>query len=405
MRKTDGKHLEMYLTSFIHREGLFSIAERWFCGRAEPDDAVRLTEILICDGFVIAETVKAVARSLMEALDRKPFFEERIHDKGQLRDALCRSLLDKDPRAEELFTLYKKNPDFYYREAPINGVMCLDETAHLLGLYRIKRPRRIAEKANRRIARWIFHSVLKRAQSMAEERAQRSGIPIDQLVTPENEMIREFIEAEESIALSFSEGAIEFDRAAMTIRDVGGIKIIADDWKLSHLERLLDESSTIRVIDKESFLGHYQAKSLILDVLWDADHVCRRYHDTRSWEKYLNRGIPEERLKAGLEPFLTDCGPNVTIELMLTTFPNMVESELGNSIHEERIRAQRDNKEYKGYIPMNVEFLVEYLFAVGFSPVIHVDKVPLKLWGRYLPDTLSSYIRRLYSLPEYDLLH
>src|SRR5208337_4975399 len=83
----------------------------------------------------------------------------------------------------------------------------------------------------------------------------------------------------------------------------------------------------------------------------------------------------------------------------------MVESELGNSIHEERIIAQRDVKPYKGYIPINVEFLLEYLFAVGFSPAVKIGDVPIKLWGRYLPDTLVMYIRQLYKLPQHDLFY
>jgi hypothetical protein len=80
-----------------------------------------------------------------------------------------------------------------------------------------------------------------------------------------------------------------------------------------------------------------------------------------------------------------------------------VESELGSSIHEERIISQRDSKVYKGYVPMNVEFLLEYLFAVGFSPQTEIEHLPIKLWGRYLPETLIYYVRRLYHLPQQDL--
>jgi hypothetical protein len=82
----------------------------------------------------------------------------------------------------------------------------------------------------------------------------------------------------------------------------------------------------------------------------------------------------------------------------------MVESELGNSIHEERILSQRDTRVYRGYIPTNVEFLVEYLFAVGFSPTAQVDELPIKLWGRYLPDTVISQIRHLHGVPESEIL-
>ena len=52
----------MYLTSFIHRNELFDIAERWFCGHLSRNDALRLTQILICDGFVLGETLESPDR-------------------------------------------------------------------------------------------------------------------------------------------------------------------------------------------------------------------------------------------------------------------------------------------------------------------------------------------------------
>jgi hypothetical protein len=161
----------------------------------------------------------------------------------------------------------------------------------------------------------------------------------------------------------------------------------------------------IKIVDKANHSGNFQANSLILEVSWNKEHICRRYMDSRAWKKYLNRGIPEEELQKGLEPLLDGAKPTINIELILSTLPDLVESELGNSIHEERIIAQRNNKVYKGYIPMNVEFLIEYLFAVGLGPQIAIDSLPIKLWGRYLPDTISSHIRKLYQMPEYGVLY
>jgi hypothetical protein len=97
--------------------------------------------------------------------------------------------------------------------------------------------------------------------------------------------------------------------------------------------------------------------------------------------------------------------PRICIEVTLTTFDDFVESELGRGIHEERIITQRGQTVYVGNIPMNVEFLVEYLFAVAVSPRIHIDRLPVKIWGRYLPDTISYHIRQLYYLPEHDALY
>jgi len=214
-------------------------------------------------------------------------------------------------------------------------------------------------------------------------------------------MEREFVAAEKAIAQQFREGTIKLDREALTIHDVGGVKVVADAGRLARLEKALTGNPKVSVVEKTIFSGNYQAASVIVDVPWDPEHACRRYIESRGWENYLNRGIPEAELRNGLEPFLKGAQPNLNLELIFSTFPDMVESELGNSLHEERIIAQRDNKIYQGYIPMNVEFLIEYLFAVGMSPQVSIDRLPIKLWGRYLPDTVIDQIRALYRAPGY----
>jgi len=394
----------MYLTSFVHRENLFDVSERWLCGLLKPDDGLRITQILISDGFVLGHTLEKVSKIILEMVSGEPFKQERVQFKGQLRDAICRSAQGQNARTEELVRLYETNPEFFYREAPINGVLCLDQQNRLMGLYRIKRPRRIAEKANRYVANWIYRMVQERAKEMAKERASQCRIPLEELITPKKQMDVEFVAAEKNIAQKFKENDIELDRAALRIHDVGGIKIITDAEKLSQLETQLSNHPQIIITDRENFAGNYQATSLIIEVYWDREDVCGSYMAQRVWKKYLDRGIPEKDLREGLEPLLDGAEPTLRIELILSTFPDMVESELGNSLHEERIMAQRDDKVYKGYIPMNVEFLIEYLFAVGLSPQVHIDSLPIKLWGRYLPDSVIDQIRALYKMPHCELL-
>jgi hypothetical protein len=198
---------------------------------------------------------------------------------------------------------------------------------------------------------------------------------------------------------------VKLDRAALTIHDLGGIKIIAEEEALSRLEASLQSDPLVRVMEKEEHEGGYRARNLIIDVPWEPERVCRRYTESRVWERYLNRGIAENELRKGIEPLLGGVEPRISVELILSTFPDFVESELGISIHEERIAAQRDHKVYEGYIPVNVEFLIEYLFAVGLSPQTLIERLPVKLWGRYLPDTISYHIRQLYGLHEYDALY
>ena len=394
----------MYLSSLIHRETLFEMVCRWFCNRLQPDDGLNLTQSLICDGYVLAKTLESATRLLLESIHDPPFAMKPIRFKGELRDMLCEDERGKTARVKELLQSYRADPEFYYREAPINGMACLDDRSRLLGIYRIKRPRRIAEKANRYVANWIFRTVQDKARDLAEERAKSIGVPLKYLLTPETEMAREFIEAERMIAEAFHQGEILLDRTAMTINDVGGIKVVADEDQLSKLEGRLAQHPFIKVLCQESYQGNYQAKSLILEMPWERDRVCHTFKTSRAWERYVDRGLGRGILRRGIEPFLEGAQPLLRFELILSTFPAMVESEMGASLHEARIIAQRGNKSYKGYIPMNVELLIEYLLAVALSPTTRIEHLPVKIWGRYLPETISSHIRKLYRLPDHDAL-
>jgi hypothetical protein len=394
----------MYLTAFVHREDLFDLTARWLCGRPDPEDGRLITEILICDSFVLGETLEALTRELLTMVYEEPVESRPIRFKGELRDLLCQNPMKINGRVAELIRHYRTNPDFFYRETPIHGTTYLDRDGRLVGISRIKRPRRIAEKANRYIANWIFRLVKAKAQKMAEERAREFGVPLENLVSSEEEMAREFSDAEAAITERFREGTIRLDKEPLTLHDVGGIKVVAEADRLAHLRERLSGHPLIKIANKGVHKGDYQAESVVLEVAWDRETVCRRYRDGRAWEKYFNRGIPEDRLRQGIEVFLRGALPTLHLELIFTTFADLVESELGRSIHEERIISQRDHKVYKGYIPLNVEFLMEYLFAVGLSPQAQIDGVPVKLWGRYLPDTISYHIHKLYQQPEYGIL-
>jgi hypothetical protein len=39
------------------------------------------------------------------------------------------------------------------------------------------------------------------------------------------------------------------------------------------------------------------------------------------------------------------------------------------------------------------------------SPEVRIERLPVKLWGRYLPDTISLHVRQLYHLPAHETLY
>ncbi|HQP55287.1 MAG TPA: hypothetical protein PLN83_04180, partial [Syntrophorhabdus sp.] len=69
----------MYITSFAHREELFQMVQRWFCNQLEPTDGHRVTKILICDGFILGETLNDLVRLLISTFSDETYRTQRLH--------------------------------------------------------------------------------------------------------------------------------------------------------------------------------------------------------------------------------------------------------------------------------------------------------------------------------------
>lgn len=114
----------------------------------------------------------------------------------------------------------------------------------------------------------------------------------------------------------------------------------------------------------------------------------------------MSRGIALEDLIEGFPTYVESGSDTVRLEIILTSYPELVESEIGRSIHERRTLSQRKQRQYTGRIAKNAEFIIEYLLSVAFSPKTHTAFIPVKLVGHYLPETISYAIRRLYNMEE-----
>jgi hypothetical protein len=67
-----------------------------------------------------------------------------------------------------------------------------------------------------------------------------------------------------------------------------------------------------------------------------------------------------------------------------------MESEFGRSMHELRVLRLRQRQQYSGPIAQNAAYLIEYLLTLASSPTVDVREVPIKMYGRYLPETIAS---------------
>jgi hypothetical protein len=129
-----------------------------------------------------------------------------------------------------------------------------------------------------------------------------------------------------------------------------------------------------------------------------------RFKNNENHNNFTQRGLPTDTLCEDFQEFIGTGAETVQLDLILTSFEELVESEIGRSMHESRIFEQRHQQIFHGNILINIEYIIEYLFAVGLSPAVTIDEIPIKIWGRYLPDILSFKIRELYHMPEYSLI-
>jgi hypothetical protein len=113
-----------------------------------------------------------------------------------------------------------------------------------------------------------------------------------------------------------------------------------------------------------------------------------------------NRGFDADQVATQYGEFLEKAEDHVLLEIIASNFQEFLESEIGRSMHEERILAQRSNFEYKSHLATNIRYLMDYMLALCLAPGQDgLMEVPIKLWVRYMPDTMDCITRGLFEVP------
>jgi hypothetical protein len=118
----------------------------------------------------------------------------------------------------------------------------------------------------------------------------------------------------------------------------------------------------------------------------------------RDWSCLAGRGMSEEDLAKGFPDYVQSGERTFRAEVILTTRADLVESEFGNAIHEARIIEQRQGAPYAGRIASNASFIITHMLMLALSPTIATPELPVKMWGRYLPDVYSVAIWKLFGI-------
>jgi hypothetical protein len=395
----------MYLTGLIHRDKLYDVSVRWLHDDRHPRDGRDVTEIFLFESLVSGPAVRGLVLNLLKEIHDGRLELELVRTKDRLREIVIAGIPDRTPHMQGLIEAYRANPEEFFPRTPIDALVFWEEHGRPFAIHRIKRMRRVIEKASRRVADCLLDQIRAEGTVLARERAQRQGVDIRNLFTPAEEMTREFTEAERRVAQRFKDARVPFEKPGLRVDDVIGLKIIGTDQELARAEAAIARMEGVRVAEREVHSGDYNAVNLLLDVDLPPNGVIVAGTRHLDWGSMATRGLDAEALKRAFPAYVESGARDFRVEVILTTYDELVESELGRSIHEERIIRQREARPYRGRIAKNAEFILEYLLTLAFSPRTDVGELPIKMWGHYLPDTLSYAARRLWGLEEPGILH
>lgn len=394
----------LILNSYIHRRQLEDILARWLIDRYRSDDCPRLKDITNFNSYLITRYLDDVCMRLFESVAGEKVSRFEVGHKARLKDFIVQNPPYLTPRIEEILAHYGRYPQDYYRHAPFHGVVYHTGTAGrpcYLGHSRIKRTRRIAEKGARRIIDHIFNLIKAQADILAVERAARLGIPKSMLITDPQTQLSEFVHAERRVTKSIRKGTLAESRddgAALTINDVAGLKVILEDDVAHRLYDFVDQSPDIKIVEIERHEGIYNATNLILKLSLDRERMLASPPAGRVLDIFARRGMGDGDIAARYASFVSNGEQDVYLEVILSNYEEMLESELGRCMHEERILTQRLQQEYRSPLAHNVRYLIEYMFLFTISPKRVIDAIPIQLWESYMPDSFDEAVKSLWDI-------
>lgn len=390
------------INSYIHRSLLCDIIRRWMFDELRPTDGDAVTRLVHFNNVYVSRYLDAFAREILESLHGKGLTCRQVSLKGELKDALVAHPPYRNARIDELVRNYRENPGRFYRETPFHGTLFFREEEggpRYLGSSRIKRVRRTAEKGARRIVDQIFRNIMEQAELLSEERARYMGVPRSHLVTSPEDMLAEFIRAENRILEDMKNKKPLVDMGFLVINDVAGTKIIMESGEQEKLKEILIAGERFDIVEEEKHKGNYNATNLIVRYTPRKKEIAAvplgddvlRFLSARGWN---GDGVND-----AFREFVLTGERSVHIEIIVSNYQETLESEIGRSIHEDRIVEQRMSRRYRGPLAANVEYLMEFLFLFPYSPQKEISELPVKLWNRYLPDYFDEVIKKLFQIP------
>jgi hypothetical protein len=355
---------------------------------AYPSDAELITRLVHFNNVYVSRYLEMFSRMVLEKLNSAELKTSRALLKADLKDVLVTSPPYLNERIEELIRLYREHPERYYRATPFSGTLFFIERAGTnwyIGSNRIKRVRRLAEKSARRITDSIFEAIKRRADALADDRARRLGIPREQLVSRPEDMDQEFFKAEARLLEDLrAHRPIHFDEE-LIINDVAGLKVIAEDYDFSRVVETIRAAENCEIIEEEPHSGRYNAVNLIVRYTPQKKEILQAPLGPGTLKTIEARGLDSDRAGREFADFVNMGEDDVNIEVIVSNYQEMLESEIGRCMHEDRIIKQRLQQDYRGHLAKNVEYLMVYLFNFAVSARSELGQLSPRLLRRSNP--------------------
>jgi hypothetical protein len=391
----------MYIKAMTHRDELFRLTMRWMNDDFYSEDGKTVSRIFLLENAIAS----VVTGRLIDFLDRVfsgPLQMERVRQKQVLRERIIHYLPNKTSRNNFLAENFRQNPEFFFPGLPLDAIILTTPASRLVATGRIKQQSRIAEKVSFRMVDALFQEIQAEARSIAAQRAATAGIPLADLRSSPETMQEDFIQAEARVAGHFKDNNVQIEPSKMCLNDLIGFKIICRQEFMDRIPELLNREPGIRIMETERHSGIYKAVNLLVEIDLPAPEKLAAHLEGFDWSIAVHRGLNPDELRKQIPDYVIQGAGRVQMEIILTTYDELMESEFGRSIHELRILRLRQRQTYSGLVAQNVSYLVEYLLALAFSPTVEIPELPVKIYGRYLPETITASKWALYGYEKDD---
>jgi hypothetical protein len=367
-----------------------------------PSDADLITRLVHFNNVYLSRYLKIFSEKVFRELHKCELYCRPAYIKSDLKDAIVANPPYQNQRIDRLIADYHAEPGRFYRETPFHATLFFrkhDSADEYLGSSRKKRVHRMAEKSARRIIDWMFDAIRKRADLLADDRARILGIPRDQLATSQEEMIEEFLKAEDRLLEDFKQKRAIYDVEDMIINDVAGVKLILEDAQQGELMSLLRHMEGCDIVEEERHTGKFNATNVIVSYSPPREEILGQPLSEKVIDIMHLRGSRPGDYNREFAEFVRSGEDHIYLEIIVSNYEEMLESEIGRCMHEDRIIEQRLRQPYNGHLAKNIEYLMEYLFVFPYSSQYEMGELPIKLWNRYLPDYFDEVLRALYHIP------